>query len=410
MQKCWHWYGPLMFRRRLEQVRLSGDRSDILAIDGNAKLYRRTCGMPFSDVVHCAELDKHLLRGCPLRPQGKGSMCCRHARVLLADPPPPQETVCNHRLRRALHSPEDWSSLEVQLKGFARRWQPACTVSQDALASYFGTGADARIRARRTRRLELRKQGAAGKKGRKEKSLMASWSSNGPRAASECSTHKETDAHITAAARTAGFLTAVSASGIVAHVDELICAESLSQRYRFLAIVAAHMPDLKIVVHDDACHLRLMAEANEKGTTMAVRLATEMAYIVDVYHSSGHVGKWCSENCLPQLEANNALLDKFPTNICETMNSELSPLGHVIHHMGRWTCQLYVHEMVDVLNMKTLGRARDARAVARRKAARTGDAQPSAAKRARKRCGMGSAAAFVPGQRIPSVGGAAASA
>ena len=70
VQKCWHWYGPLMFRQRLEQVRLSGDRSDILAIDGNANLYRRTCGIPFSDVAHCAELDKHLLRGCPHRPQG----------------------------------------------------------------------------------------------------------------------------------------------------------------------------------------------------------------------------------------------------------------------------------------------------------------------------------------------------
>ena len=33
VQKCWHWYGPLMFRRRVEQVLLSGDRSDILAID-----------------------------------------------------------------------------------------------------------------------------------------------------------------------------------------------------------------------------------------------------------------------------------------------------------------------------------------------------------------------------------------
>ena len=275
MQKCWHWYG-------LEQVRLSRDRTDILAIDGNAKLYRRTCGMPLSDVVHCAELDQYLLRGCPHRPQGKGTMCCRHARVLMANPPPPHETVCKHRLRRALHRPEDsWCSLEVQLAGCAPRWQPACTVSQVALASYFGVRADARIRARRTRRLQLRKQGAAGKKGRKEKSFMASWSSNGPRAASECSTHKETDAHISAAARTAGFLTAVSASGIVAHVDELICAESLSQRYRFLAIVVFHMPDLKLVVHDDACHLRLMAEANQNGTPMAVRLGTDMAYIVD---------------------------------------------------------------------------------------------------------------------------------
>ncbi|CAK0808155.1 unnamed protein product, partial [Prorocentrum cordatum] len=262
VQKSWRWYGPLRFRRRLEQVRWSGDRADILAIDGNAKL--------------CA-------------------------------------------------------------------------------------GADARIQARRARRMALRKQGAAGKKGRKEKSFMASWSSNGPRAASECSTRKETVAHIVAAARAAGFLTAVSASGILAHVEELMCAEPLSQRYRFLAIVAAHMPDLKIVVHDDS--------KNGEGTAVAARLATETAYIVDDYHSSGHVGK------------PTALLSKFPTNICEIMNSELSPLGHVIHRMGRWASQFYVQEMVGALNMKTLGRMRGAQATAAGKVARASEAASASAEK-----------------------------
>ena len=324
VQKCWHWYGPLMFRRRLEQVRLSRDRTSTAT---------RNCT---AEPAVCLSLTWFIAPSW-INTSCEGAHIGRRGRGLCAAGMPECSwpTVCKHRLRRALHRPEDsWCSLEVQLAGCAPRWQPACTVSQDALASYFGVRADARIRARWTRRLQLRKQGAAGKKGRIEKSFVASWSSNGPRAASECSTHMETDAHISAAARTAGFLTTVSASGIVAHVDELICAESLSQRYRFLAIVASHMPDLKIVVHDDACHLRLMAEAIQNGTSMAVRLGTDMAYIVDEYHSSGHVGKWCSENCMPQLEANQALLDTFPTNICETMNSELSPLGHVIHHMG----------------------------------------------------------------------------
>ena len=44
----WHWYGPMMASRRQQQFHLSGDRNDILAIDGNAKLHRRTCGMPFA--------------------------------------------------------------------------------------------------------------------------------------------------------------------------------------------------------------------------------------------------------------------------------------------------------------------------------------------------------------------------
>ena len=199
---------------------------------------------------------------------------------------------------------------------------------------------------------------------------MASWSSAGPRERSSCSTHKETHSHIVAAARTAGFITAVSASGVVVDVDELIGAESLSQRYRFLARLALRLPSLNIVVHDDACHLRLMAESQEKRTATATRLAEAYNYIVDEYHSTGHVGQWCSENVMPELEKNAALLRGFPTNICETMNSELSPLGHTVHHMGRWTCQLFVQEAVDVLNMKTLQKLASQKRIAERKALR----------------------------------------
>ena len=100
-----------------------------------------------------------------------------------------------------------------------------------------------------------------------------------------------------------------------------------------------------------------MAEAIQSGTPMAVRLGTD-------------------------------LFDTFPTNICETMNSELSRLGHVIQHTGRWTSQLYAHEMVDVLNMRTPARVRDARAAAQRMESRAGDAQASVAMLPRKRGGM----------------------
>ena len=275
-----------------------------------------------------------------------------------------------HRLRRALHRHGDTTHLEVQLEGCSARWQPACTVDEAALAAYFAHGADARIQQRRQRRFQLRAQGSRGKRLRKETSFMASWSSAGPRAQSDCSTHKESAAHMTAAARTAGFLTAVSASGVIVDVDELIGAESLSQRYRFLALLVARWPSLKVVVHDDACHLRLLAEARGSGTDVATRMATQMACIADEYHSSGHVGQWCSQQRMPGLPGNKSLLAGFPTNICEIVNSELSPLGHTVHHMGRWSCQLLVREAVDVLNMKNVQQLKAKRSIAARKAAR----------------------------------------
>ena len=52
----------------------------------------------------------------------------------------------------------------------------------------------------------------------------------------------------------AGFLLAISSSGLVVHFEELIGAESFSQRY---CIPSRIFRDLQTVVHDDACHFCL---------------------------------------------------------------------------------------------------------------------------------------------------------
>ena len=376
--KCWHWYSPLMQGRRAKQWVASGDRDDVLAIDGNAKLHRRTCGMPFAETVRCEALGVFLLRGCPCRPRGTETLCQRHACARDSQPDDGSAEVSAHRLIRALHK-QPSMHLQVQLKGFQKRWQPACTVPEEKLAKYFAVRSHARIEERRKRRVAFRALRLLGRQGhRREPTFMASWSSAAPKEQSECGTHKESEAHVTGAARTAGFLTAVSASGIIVDLDELIGAESLSQRYRFLGAVASRAPSLKVVVHDDACHLRLMAESMRDESPLAKRLACDVRYIVDEFHASGHVGAWCKAHCLPSLPANRALLQgfpnpeampSFPTSICEVVNSELSPLGHTIHHQGRWVCQLVVNEIADVHNLKRLRDTRDRAAVAKRKAA-----------------------------------------
>jgi hypothetical protein len=76
---CWSWCEAMMLERRLQQLIISGDRRDIVAIDGNAKLHRRTCGMPFCEVIYCPQLDKYLLRACPRRPHGAGALCIEHS-------------------------------------------------------------------------------------------------------------------------------------------------------------------------------------------------------------------------------------------------------------------------------------------------------------------------------------------
>ena len=65
--------------RRRAQMEAAGDRQDILAIDGNCKLHRRTCGMPFAEVIASPYLNKLLLRGCSAMPHGRDTLCCKHA-------------------------------------------------------------------------------------------------------------------------------------------------------------------------------------------------------------------------------------------------------------------------------------------------------------------------------------------
>ena len=190
--KCWHWYEPLMYRRRYEQLVHAGDRRDIVAMDGNAKLHRRTCGMPFCETIYSRELDMMLLRGCPRRPEGKGALCAIHAKAAGSAASSPEGGIRAHRLRRALHGSGDVGYLEVKLHGYSDRWQPACTVAENDLAAYFAQKASERIQERRLKRLQLRAGGVAAKRQRREASFMSSWSSTGPRAGSDCSTHKET--------------------------------------------------------------------------------------------------------------------------------------------------------------------------------------------------------------------------
>ena len=158
----------------------------------------------------------------------------------------------------------------------------------------------------------------------------------------------------------------VSCTGFVIDLHELIGAESLSQRYHFAARLADRLPLLTTLVHDDACHLALMALDHRQSSVTAARLA-EMSFIVDEFHAPGHTGGWCKDHCLPSIEANRAVLKNFPTDIAESVNSNFSPLGHTVHHMGQWFSQLALSEMVDVHNLVRLQSCRDRQRVASKK-------------------------------------------
>jgi hypothetical protein len=166
---------------------------------------------------------------------------------------------------------------------------------------------------------------------------------------------------------------AVSESGLVAGLDEIITAETLSQRYAFVASMADEEEELTVAVHDDSCHLRVFARTHRReDDEMSKRLSDEnFLYIVDRPHSRGHVDPVCKVECFPTVPRNAAALCSFPTPICESVNSELSPLAHTVHHMQRWLCFFLVTECVDVHNELRAQRRQEATQRRARKLARS---------------------------------------
>ena len=173
---------------------------------------------------------------------------------------------------------------------------------------------------------------------------------------------------------------AVTESGTMAGLSEIITAETLSQRYAFLAEMAAAEPALRGCVHDDSCHVRVFARTHRREENeMSKRLSNDdFYYIIDRPHSRGHVNAECKVECFPDVPKNAAFLGDFPTPICESVNAQFSPLAHTVHHMQRWLCFFVVTECVEVHNKLREQRREEARMRQERKRARAKPAESSA--------------------------------
>ena len=103
--------------------------------------------------------------------------------------------------------------LEVQIEVYVAHWQPARTVSANALQASFALRGVEGHEARRQQRAERRDERRRPRKTR----FLGDWSSEKSKTACACKTHKES---------------------VVAGLKEIITAETLSQRCSFLAEMA----------------------------------------------------------------------------------------------------------------------------------------------------------------------------
>ena len=130
--------------------------------------------------------------------------------------------------------------------------------------------------------------------------ILSEWSTVEDLGASQCNTHKETEAHVQQCARSAGLLCACLSTGIVTCVREVFGCASLSQRYLFVSMLADLYPELLAIEHDDACHLHKFCAARPGGSEAATRLAPpRKRYICDIFHMTGHTDAWCKVHCSP---------------------------------------------------------------------------------------------------------------
>ena len=213
-------------------------------------LYRRIYGAPYAEVFHCRALDLHLVCECFESPQQKGVFCARHQELVTT--PALVAQIEAYRVR-ALLSGSPFLEVDLRPAG-CDRWHHACTVADDKVQAYFANCGEQVVQDRRRKRQERRDLAR-----HPAKLLLGDWSSQASKSKCACKTHKESVAAVRTASRSAGCLTAVSESGIIGALHEVITAETLSQRYCFLAYLAVDMPELPTLVHDDACHVRVFS-------------------------------------------------------------------------------------------------------------------------------------------------------
>ena len=100
--------------------------------------------------------------------------------------------------------------------------------------------------------------------------------------------------------RSGGFIVSVTPESYITDVVEFLGAESCMQRYMFLARLKQLYPELKIRLHDDACHLRRFAHKCAHLSVLAKSISyPALKFSLARFHASGHIDPWCLDNVHP---------------------------------------------------------------------------------------------------------------
>ena len=118
---------------------------------------------------------------------------------------------------------------------------------------------------------------------------------------------------------TVGILVGSKPCGTVVLFNELYGSESVTQVYANVVDYIGNLSEdekPKVINYDDACHLVKYARNHyrKKKQNSDTKYMTEVSIVVDKFHFSNHVDKWCQEHCNPYKIKE---LDGVNTESCE---------------------------------------------------------------------------------------------
>ena len=333
-------------------------RCDVVVMDGNAKNIRAVCAAPFMQFLTDPRLRKAVRTGCARTPQ-LGRTCCRqHESARTATDAGVDLEIIDHKAPLvALQSDAavDFMLLVREIGGAGREvWVTEQLLEPRAVVSYLLAVGDDQLaqqvqKRSRARKLLPHEELPPLPSLAKDPSLalLALASAPDDLAAVACGTHKEAEALQRSLARTAGVLCAVLSSGIVILMREMYGSESLSQRYLFISKVVDVLPDVSVLIHDDACHTSKFCSKRADESIHAARLAPpNLQHICDPFHMAGHTDAWCREHCDPRSAANAPLMEGIRSSVCEFTFTWLSRYKHQSKHMNEWGFKFFLLEMM----------------------------------------------------------------
>ena len=143
-------------------------------------------------------------------------------------------------------------------------------------------------------------------------------------------------------------------NGIVVHLAEFVGAESLGQRYFFLADL------LEEGWENDTVNTTIVSNLALANLRLRRLAYPQVKYVTDRFHSKGHADHWCKQHCMHSSPENGKALQGVNTSVCEQQFSKLGRYKFMVSKMGAAIGSLSLHEVVEPRNEERARHASDA--------------------------------------------------